>query len=993
MVSSRHKTARPAAATNRRAASQNHRPRFNPTDDQGYSHINIQQRADTEEVPSDPDLEEEVFVLHGSRQEEIEEQLFEKENLATNADVPARPLTFAEATMSTKRGRVGRKNSTKGSDASLSGPMSLESLGTFKYTFKKKKKQTRWSAFDLSVADSAREAGSTSEVGVGAGSSRAVSPNPQSFFSASSSSSPRRSTAINTINSANPLGSGTSQFAEEPELTFGDFGQSRKTPTRKTFEFAANGLEEGGLCRLIEGELGSKDTGATYQTPKPNAFEFTAGVTKGKGKERLIEQSDIDVGAGDTQRTPTQNVFNSAAPVSTSAPVPSNAATHPLLSRIDHHCSSDEAEATSSDFDPMRGRKEAAMASIAEAFGTSKAPKVADDIFESIESDPDLPSESVPDSPITLEPVMSAPQPLAYTTVGSLVNPNTVPQFTAPNRIQREGAGRRPLMTFMPNRPSIPMRHSETSYFSRDLPPTLSIQDSMHYAQQLSPSPVRLYQGQQPPSSHSSRSRMSRQQMSLTEEEMTVLKVVGGPQMMSGNVASSQANHTATSQPYSSVLPSVNKQCPGYMSPPKPLTINPDLTLPTIVPSDHIDDGQRRSNALSGLEKMQTIQRLAKFENPMQELARRRLSALSITNFLGRTVANPTGLSSSSPSTSELISHKLAGSLDRGYQFPPPGLENASMAHANPLLEAYSSAHQAPPSNRSGVPQPLTAGPPGQRQYLTSGTNKMSTQPTESRQAHADYWQSAAVDPANQVYVPNLNPQSQTFSNMLAPNFMMDNQVVAPSHHPRDPVYEGEIVGSKLVDSLPISAVTKYYPRGLPCIMTGEFTPLSSEAKLRMSFQSAEEKAAARRKEVDDWFYGGQREYGKTTTDHINDMAQRENVRRGNEFGPIGPPLKSTIMKTPITQQDINTMTTAEATKPLVDAMFRTLLAYADESTDSESRRHLSGFEKPAEFLIDDSEKGNMSFFGEDWGAPPKRVGGGSRFQPALHRPSTTHWE
>ena len=911
-----------------------HRPRFK-SNIQSYSHINVQQRAPTVNEPTEADNnEEEDFVRKESLQIEIEEQLLYKNKLASHPEFPTRPLTFAEATMSTQpRGRGGRKDSIKNGDATLSGPMSLASLGPFKYTFKKKKKANKWSPFDPSAADTTSEVGSNSEVEVG--SSRAVSPNPPTIFgSASFPSSPQRSNSTLVITTVSPA-------------------------------------KDKGKGRSIEGEKDFNHVGESYQTPTQNSFEFTALV---------------------------------------SAPVPSSVDTGSFLDHIEFNCSLDQVESDTSDTQSTKDRTEAAMASIAGAFGATKVSRTAgEDPFDSVEWDPDLPSASASDSP---EPVIAAPQPLAYTTVGSLVNPNAVPQFTAPNRIQREIAGRRPLIPFIQSRSSMLNRHQDSSYFHPRDPPHLSMQSSMHYAQQLAQSPVHFYQPPQPTSSHSSRSTTSLQQVSLTDDEMKVLKRVGGPQMVSGNIACSPNNRNKS---FTSTGLSENKRLAIETPSPKVFTNNIDVNFSTVPFSDLTEDGQRRCAALSGLEKMQTIQRLAKFENPMQELARSRLSALSVTNYLGRTVANPTGFSTASSPAPESMPCKVGGSkqgeLDRSYQFPPPGFGGSSISQANPLFGEYNaSPSQVPSAGRTlGVPQPLTAGPPGHRQYLEGMANKATSALNESTQpggkvnslntTYTEYLRNATSDPRSQFYHSNLNQQS--FINPLSQHLnMQTSQSQTPAQPPHLAAFEGEIIGSRLTDSLPISSVSKYYPNGLPSDMGGNYTPLSYKTMVKMGQipgahepVMAEEKETARFKERDHQWYSGQRSWGKTTTDHINDMEQREINPRTSPYGAISPPCKKAAEMKPITEEEMKNMITAEAAKPVVDALFGTLLAYADRTETSESRRYLSGFEKSPEWLIDNSDKGNTSFFGEDWGAPPKRIGGGRRYQSAFHGPSTTHWE
>jgi hypothetical protein len=86
-------------------------------------------------------------------------------------------------------------------------------------------------------------------------------------------------------------------------------------------------------------------------------------------------------------------------------------------------------------------------------------------------------------SPDLLE--ATRPVPAVYTTVGSLVDPNAVRAFQAPNRIQREGANRRPLPTSAVFNRSF---GSSNSLFHSKLPlspAALRNQNNMHYAQQF----------------------------------------------------------------------------------------------------------------------------------------------------------------------------------------------------------------------------------------------------------------------------------------------------------------------------------------------------------------------------------------------------------------------------------------------------------------------------------------------------------------------------
>jgi hypothetical protein len=175
------------------------------------------------------------------------------------------------------------------------------------------------------------------------------------------------------------------------------------------------------------------------------------------------------------------------------------------------------------------------MSHITQVFETTKEGTSGDDAFDSLDWDPDLPSAPRSESP---EEVPIKPQPVTYTTVGSLVNPNVKPQFSAPRRIQREGAGRTPLTSMLQGARFQP-------YF-RGPPPSLNQSNSMAYAQHIGRSPNSV----QSFFSQSSRSTPSKEQIQMTEVEKEILRAVHGrqdTQMMPGEFISSGGTSTPSS--------------------------------------------------------------------------------------------------------------------------------------------------------------------------------------------------------------------------------------------------------------------------------------------------------------------------------------------------------------------------------------------------------------------------------------------------------------
>ena len=153
-----------------------------------------------------------------------------------------------------------------------------------------------------------------------------------------------------------------------------------------------------------------------------------------------------------------------------------------------------------------------------------------EDDFDIREWGPELggPSDTE-DSP---EPVTLAPKKVAYTTVGSIVNPNLVPQFAAPNRIQREGSGRRTLPAMGPGY----SRHHDTYYQTRNQSQQLNTPNSMHYTQQFSQSPVNAnfnytHTGAPAHANYNSRSTRTGTEgmmMELTEDEIGLVRQLRG---------------------------------------------------------------------------------------------------------------------------------------------------------------------------------------------------------------------------------------------------------------------------------------------------------------------------------------------------------------------------------------------------------------------------------------------------------------------------------
>ena len=850
-------------------------------------------------------------------QQAIDDDLLHPSQSSYAAAVSAQPRTFAEAAMSTRRSRQNTYDDN--SDPTLAKPMSLESLGPFKYTFKKKKKASKWALFDLGAADSASEAGSAGELGPF---SRLPSPVPVT----SSLISPTTTTTLPFTR----VSSSTPNPLSGPAATFPTLQEVHSTTSTSAHTLFTRAKITQTPTVADPSPAREEANAAPVADPYLLLSSLHLSDVGGESPNQPLPPSELQCRISNTQSTEHQ-VGESMANL-----------TVPVIPGQDKEDNSN--------------------------------------LFESVEWDPDLPSASA--SHQSPEPTATPAQPVTYTTVGSIVNPNATPQFTAPNRIQREGSGRRPLL------PLIQTRQHDSLYPHRGHSP-LNMANGLQHAHLPIHSQNRFNLSHTPPPNvtRSVRSARSIQQIgSLTEEERSVLAKIQRP----------TAPHIFPGNHHGSLLRAAPPKYPMMLS---------SITQPSFGVGDSMEEenlgrfvGGQGPGAVQGpvqgLEKMQTLQRLAKFENPMRSLALSRLSEFSVSKSHGvaTTFDNPSlaveellrlkGNSSDVTSTKAEANAQKPGELNRGYQFPLPSTVDPSKPQANPLFGAFSPStmrsSKDPALHQPGYPAPLTAGPPGQRQVQGIANKSHVGYPDNS-------WgpdlQSSASNPYSGANAQANNLWSDARGAEYEEQYT--SQSAVPSSHSRGGW------SSMILDTAAVPVVSKYYPRGLPADMIGNVIPLSYASQKKMGLipddaepQTAEEKAAKKAKDLDDWFYGGQRRFaGMTATDHIREYEERQ-LESVNPFGPIGSGPKKPlppVQKAPLSAEDINKMSVAEATAPLLDSVFGSLLTYATRTNAPDDPRVLSKYEVSPDWLLDTSENGNKSFYGEDWGPPPKRIGGDTR--------------
>jgi hypothetical protein len=433
-------------------------------------------------------------------------------------------------------------------------------------------------------------------------------------------------------------------------------------------------------------------------------------------------------------------------------------------------------------------------------------------------------------------------------------------------------------------------------------------------------------------------------------------------------------------------------------------------------------------------------------------------------------------------SPSQGMQSQVQGSLDQGYRFPPPGLATSFNSQANPLLGAsavpshmgsygitpqphsieagnphldgslksmtqtsntskygwtspchhcgevhlhqnssclqYNEGRASAPSAPPGYPQPLTAGPPGQRHYSGGsshassgytadqwgGNQYSSMHDNYNAQAEASSWAGASMhgnanSQANASSWGNPHGNDGQASGFSYDPNKFDLSKIDLRKVPFNPpavlaTMDGDAWNAPIHDTLTHEQSGKYYSMGAPTDITKEYQPLSEETKIKMESVAAStpEDFAEMRKKVEDlktgstnsMFYIGQQEFHEKQYEDVlsemwedahNPYARGKKPTPPNPFGPIGQgrPSKKTNPPEPAvtkkyTVEEWNKKPIGECCKPILNAALINMLRYSQKGPDSWAAR--SGWVQSPSEHIDPTPEGNRSVYGEDWGKP-----------------------
>lgn len=173
--------------------------------------------------------------------------------------------------------------------------------------------------------------------------------------------------------------------------------------------------------------------------------------------------------------------------------------------------------------------------------------------------------------------------------------------------------------------------------------------------------------------------------------------------------------------------------------------------------------------------------------------------------------------------------------------------------------------------------------------------------------------------------------------------------------------------------------MSKYYPSGFGPNFhyNGDREELDEDTKLSLlglANDSLEAKQRRKAEKLDEWFYSGLSRFNMRTTDHIQELDNRDkgiipSATRANKAN-----------REVLSVKLIRGKTDSECAAPLIDNLFGTLVAYSDNVAQPTNRRIMSKFVQSPAWALDTSEEGKKSIFGDDWVAPPKRLGRDPRY-------------
>lgn len=339
---------------------------------------------------------------------------------------------------------------------------------------------------------------------------------------------------------------------------------------------------------------------------------------------------------------------------------------------------------------------------------------------------------------------------------------------------------------------------------------------------------------------------------------------------------------------------------------------------------------------------------------------------------------------SSSTSTHELSLCSVRKSDTRLEPFSPPSEEEEDVS----LRKTHSSFNQTWSTNRSAVKDYLNKiGETASARGTSSGSGAASTARTVLHDPMRN-WNTVPVA-ESPIKTPSLNYTSvnstgQTSLSDLgfrtfSPQVLQDKDQAearrdligvsepdpGPWNHRRHDVFDAELPGTLSREQLSLQTLPTPQNWSGPFFVGNperDVTKKSEEEKLR------------------DWIMGGNKRARQDEYYERIKAAHKASAPRPHSPGPTCPPgAKSTLSQKGAEPPDLDKGMTR-----LLIPVIENLASYV-EGPKEQRHGFFARYAPPPEWCIDRSPNGNKSFFGDDWGQPPERIGRDARYRPMAY--------
>ncbi|OHF03510.1 hypothetical protein CORC01_01229 [Colletotrichum orchidophilum] len=566
-----------------------------------------------------------------------------------------------------------------------------------------------------------------------------------------------------------------------------------------------------------------------------------------------------------------------------------------------------------------------------------------------------------------------------YTTAGTIYNPSSAQPLQPPVRRGR-------TLKWPP--PGVAA--SELSLFPKSVLAGLPIKSQNLVTTPTSPRPPQI------PKYSPLQQNYDRAVSPLTENSLESPNELDGQRLSSSSLMSSYNMDSNQTSPVAAVIPTsvVNKHADANSS-------------------DDEDDESFGENPLRGLT-VKSLHNLASYPNPNQKRAQRALlrarpgatpapSAGNISRtatpsygaqaFEGFDIGNdgshsPGLFRSAKTDPNEILKMKADRSvhdLDNSWRIncttPPPGLFPAANIQRNLSHAAYKSTLATGP----GAPRPLTAGPPGQRQYRTSTfettikalNNGLKEMPVDG----------PMFDDAHQAppcLQKNMTLDALRFSGTETPSHLTSKlpSLLCGSTPDTDDCYQDAVDESRNLSDVDMEKILEYIKLGQNMNEATSRAQAASAMPIVSGddWQADHPKAARppwtngtwaitvdalrkRNERTSQLFYAGTGALGKSMESVAQDSEFRSFKRQVGVIGDRRPKVKpEKVEYPPISVHQVSNMPAPEAAAPLITLAYSALVNH-EEGVHNHPQFHQ--WKDPEPHMVDTSTQGLRSVFGQ----------------------------